>query len=355
VQESGEQDAAPSRVERTWGQAVGDTAVQLAEGVNTTLGAVPSIAAPDGAMAGFFRDNADYWRDKQSEVLKQRIAATDQRIQEAGKEGVLSQIGTAASEYWNDPAQAARLVATNLPSMAATLGTGALAGATAKGVAAARGLDAANKAALAAQYGTRTAMATNAALNAGGARGEAYEDLKRAALAQGMSPEQAEQAALDGSVLPGVVGGVAGAVSGKLGLEKALLGQPGAGTGTALRRSAGAFGAELAGEQIEEVAPKITTNYEAGKIDPARSLTDDLGRTMVETTIGAGPGALVAGGVEGMNTPAQAAADAIRATETVPESGPMTRASNAATEAKAQAIEAGAPLVDEQATAEPTP
>ena len=355
VQESGEQDAAPSRVERTWGQAVGDTAVQLAEGVNTTLGAVPSIVAPDGAMAGLFRDNADYWRDKQSEVLKQRIAATDQRIQEAGKEGVLSQIGTAASEYWNDPAQAARLVATNLPSMAATLGTGALAGATAKGVAAARGLDAANKAALAAQYGTRTAMATNAALNAGGARGEAYEDLKRAALAQGMSPEQAEQAALDGSVLPGVVGGVAGAVSGKLGLEKALLGQPGAGTGTALRRSAGAFGAELAGEQIEEVAPKITTNYEAGKIDPARSLTDDLGRTMVETTIGAGPGALVAGGVEGMNTPAQAAADAIRATETVPESGPMTRASNAATEAKAQAIEAGAPLVDEQATAEPTP
>ena len=33
----------------------------------------------------------------------------------------------------------------------------------------------------------------------------------------------------------------------------------------------------------------------------------------------------------------------------------MTRASNAATEAKAKAIEAGAPLVDEQATAEPTP
>ncbi|OZA55716.1 MAG: hypothetical protein B7X79_13910 [Acidovorax sp. 17-64-282] len=327
---------------RTWGQAVGDTVVQLAEGVNTTLGAVPSIVAPDGAMAEFFRDNADYWRDKQSEVLKQRIAATDQRIQEAGKEGVMSQIGTAVSEYWKDPAQAARLVATNLPSMAATLGTGALAGATAKGLAAARGLDAANRAALSAQYGTRTAMATNAALNAGGARGEAYEDLKRTALAQGMSPEQAEQAALDGSILPGVVGGVAGAISGKLGLEKALLGQPGAGAGTALRRSAGAFGAELAGEQIEEVAPKITTNYEAEKIDPARSLTDDLGRTMVETTIGAGPGALVAGGVEGMKTPAQAAADAIRATEKLPESGALTKALNAGVEAKAQAVEAGA-------------
>ena len=47
--------------------------------------------------------------------------------------------------------------------------------------------------------------------------------------------------------------------------------------------------------------------------------------------------------------------DTIRAAETVPESGPMTRASNAATEAKAQAIEAGAPLVDEQAAADPVP
>lgn len=352
--ESTEATAAADPQTRTWGQAVGDTAVQLAEGVNTTLGAVPSIVAPDGAMAGFFRDNADYWRDKQSDVLKQRIAATDQRIQEAGKEGVLSQIGTAASEYWNDPAQAARLVATNLPSMAATLGTGALAGAAAKGAAAARGLSAAKEAALVAQYGTRTAMAANAALNAGGARGEAYEDLKRAALAQGMSPEQAEQAALDGSIMPGVVGGVAGAVSGKLGLEKALLGQPGAGAGTALRRAAGAFGAELAGEQIEEVAPKLTTNYEAGRIDPARSLTDDLGRTMVETAIGAGPGAVVAGGVEGVRTPSQEAADAIRANEKLPESGALTKAVNAGVEAKAQAVEAGAPLLaDDMAQSAP--
>ena len=351
--EAVEPTAAPAAPARTWGQALGDTAVQLAEGVNTTLGAAPSLVAPGGAMAGFFRDNADYWRDKQSDVLKQRIAATEKRIQEAGKEGVMSQIGTAVSEYWNDPAQAARLVATNLPSMAATLGTGALAGVTARGVAAARGMGAAGEAALAAQYGTRTAMATNAALNAGGARGEAYEDLKRAALAQGMSQEQAERAALDGSVLPGVVGGVAGAVSGKLGLEKAVLGQATAGAG--IRKAAGAFGAELAGEQIEEVAPKITTNYEAAKIDPARALTDDLGRTMVETTIGAGPGAVVAGGIGGARTPAQEAADQIRATEKLPESGALTRAVNAGVESKAQAVEAGAPLVDEQAMAEPEP
>ncbi len=286
--------------QRTWGEAIKDTGAQLAEGVNTTLGAIPSVVAPQSKAAGFFRDNAEHWRDQQSDVLKGRIAASDKRIQEAGKDGVLSQIGTAASEYWNDPAQAARLVATNLPSMAATLGTGAAAGLAAKGVAAARGLDAANKAALAAKYGTTTAASTNAALNAGGARGEAFEDLQKAAIAQGMTPEQAEQAGVSGSILPGVVGGVAGAVSGKIGLEKALLGQ--ATTGAAMRKAGGAFGAELAGEQIEELAPKVATNYQVGRIDPGRTLTDDLGRTMVETAIGSGPGAVVAGGASAMRT-----------------------------------------------------
>ena len=95
--------------QRTLAQAAKDTGAQLAEGVNTTLGAIPSVVAPQSRAAGFFRDNAQYWRDQQSDVLKDRIAASDQRIQEAGKDGVLSQIGTAASEYWNDPAQAARL------------------------------------------------------------------------------------------------------------------------------------------------------------------------------------------------------------------------------------------------------
>ena len=308
---TGKLDAAPQfepfdgtldgeKPKRTIGQAIKDTGAQLAEGVNTTLGAIPSVVAPQSRAAGFFRDNAQYWRDQQSDVLKDRIAASDQRIQEAGKDGVLSQIGTAASEYWNDPAQAARLVATNLPSMAATLGTGAAAGLAAKGVAAARGLDAANKAALAAKYGTTTAAATNAALNAGGARGEAFEDLQKAAIAQGMTPEQAEQAGVSGSILPGVVGGVAGAISGKIGLEKAILGQ--ATTGAAMRKAAGAFGAELAGEQIEELAPKVATNYQVGRIDPGRTLTDDLGRTVVETAIGSGPGAVVAGAASAMRT-----------------------------------------------------
>lgn len=283
---------------RTWGQAIKDTGAQLAEGVNTALGAVPDLIAPDSGASQFFRGNAEHWREAQSDPLKQRMAATGQRIQEAGKEGVLSQVGTAVSEYWNDPAQAARLVATNLPSMV----PGLAAGKAAQVASAARGASAAQQAAAA----TGVASAANAAMNAGGARGEAFDDLQKAHLAQGAAPDQAREAALSESLLPAAVGGVAGAVSGKVGLERAVLGQ--AGAGSVARKAAGAAGAELAGEQIEEVAPQVATNFQVGRVDGTRGLADDVGRTMVETAIGAGPGAVVAGGVEGMRT-----ADASRA------------------------------------------
>ena len=62
----------PAEPERTLGTAAKDSLVQMAEGVNTTLGAVPGLFAPDSGMAGFFKDGAQYWRDKQSEPLIRR-------------------------------------------------------------------------------------------------------------------------------------------------------------------------------------------------------------------------------------------------------------------------------------------
>ena len=41
---------------RTWGEAIKDTGAQLAEGVNTTLGAIPSAIAPQSKASGFFRE-----------------------------------------------------------------------------------------------------------------------------------------------------------------------------------------------------------------------------------------------------------------------------------------------------------
>ncbi len=276
--------------ERTWGEAGADTGVQLAEGVNTILGAIPNLVAPESGVAGFFNDNAQFWRDKQSNALKGKISKADQAITKAGEDGVIAQIAEAASQYFQDPALAARFVTTNLPSMIPGIGAAKLA----QGAALARGASAAR----AAQIATTAAGATNAALNAGGARGEAFEDIKRTLIQQGMSPEQAEQQALADSRIVAVVGGIAGYVSGKTGLEKSLFGQ--ATTKGAIKSGVAATATELAGEQLEEVSPQIATNIQAGKYDN-RSIGKDVGRTIVETAIGSGPGAVVAGGAAAMN------------------------------------------------------
>ncbi|WP_448510006.1 LPD1 domain-containing protein, partial [Immundisolibacter sp.] len=280
--------------DRTWGEAAGDTGVQLAEGVNTILGAIPNLVSPEGDVAGFFNDNAQFWRDKQSKTLQGKIANADKAITKAGEDGVISQIVEASSQYFTDPALAARFITTNLPSMIPGIGAAKLAqaAALAKGASAAR----------AAQIATTAAGATNAALNAGGARGEAFEDIKRTLIQQGMSPEQAEQKALADSRIVAAVGGIAGYVSGKTGLEKSLFGQ--ATTKGAIKSGVAATATELAGEQLEEVAPKITTNIQAGQYNN-RSVGQGVGRTIVETAIGSGPGALVAGGVAARNALAE--------------------------------------------------
>lgn len=276
--------------ERTWGEVAADTGVQLAEGVNNILGAVPSLVAPNSDLSAFFKDGADNWRQKQSDELLARQAEANQKIEQAGKEGVWPQIKAAASEYASDPALAARLGVTNIPSLIPGLGLGKLA----QVGGAAAGLGAAGQAAL----GTGVAGVTNAALNAGGARGEAYDDIKQTLIAKGVSPADAEEMALQGSVLPAAVGAATGYLGGKIGLEKALLGQVTA--GSAAKKAAGAFGAEMAGEQLEEVLPKLTTNAAVQAVDPNRNLTQDVGRTMVETAVGAGPMAAGAGVATGV-------------------------------------------------------
>jgi hypothetical protein len=273
---------------RTWGEAASDTAVQLAEGVNSIAGAIPNLVAPEGEVAGFFRDNADFWRDKQSEPIKERIAEADKAIDKAGEDGVIAQISEAAGQYFSDPVLASRFVVTNLPSMIPGMAATKLshAAALARGASAGR----------AASVATTAGGGVNAALNAGGARGEAFEDIKRTLESQGYSPEQAEQMALSDSRVAAAVGAAAGFISGKTGLEGSIVGKVGA--GGALKAGGRAAVAELAGEQIEEVAPKLTTNALAGEYDQ-RSIGKDVGRTIVETAIGSGPGAAVSGVMTG--------------------------------------------------------
>jgi len=297
--------AAPAR-ERTWGEAITDTTVQLGEGGTTIAGAIPNLFFPGSGLAEVINDAGEYWRGKQSDALKGRIAQADKAISAAGNNGMLAQAGEAAGQYWDDPGLAARFVTTNLPSMIPGL-------AVAKGAqvtALARGATAARAAAIA----TTAAGATNGVLNAGGARGEAYADIKRTLMAQGLTEEEAELAAISDSRLPAAVGGATGFISGKTGLEGALAGsagRAGAGMLAGARRALAGTATELAGEQLEEVAPKLATNYQAGQYD-GRDITKDVGRTAVETAIGSGPGAALSGAAAWRNAaaPIPAAPDA---------------------------------------------
>ena len=278
------------RTERTWGEAFSDTGAQLVEGGYNILGAIPNLIAPEGSVAKFANEGAESWRGKQSDVIKDRTEAASQKIDKAGEDGVMAQIGEAVSQYISDPSLAARFITTNLPSMIPGIGAAKVA----QVAAIARGA----KAARASQAATTAAGATNAVLNAGGARGDAFSDIKETLVKQGYTPEQAEQMALSDSRLVAAIGGATGYISGKIGLEKSLFGQ-GAGKG-AIRSAITGAGAELAGEQLEEVAPQVATNYQTRQYDN-RSLGKDVGRTIVETAIGTGPGAIVAGGAAAMN------------------------------------------------------
>ncbi|THJ32423.1 hypothetical protein E8K88_12040 [Lampropedia aestuarii] len=268
---------------RTYGQAAKDIAVQLAEGVNNFAGAVPNLVSPDGVVAEFFSDNADYWRDKQSDATKQAVERVEAKIAQANPDGVIDQAVEAAKAYAGEPLAAQRLVTTNVPSVV-------------PGVAAAKGAQVAAVArgATAAQATSQALLAgsvTNAGLNAGGARGEAFEDIRDTLIAQGMDKDQATEVAKSDSLLPAGVGAAAGFVSGRMGLEKVVAG----GAKSGFKAGVGAAAGEFLGEQLEEVAPKIATNYQASDYDD-RALTRDVGRTSTEAAIATMPGAALAGG-----------------------------------------------------------
>ncbi len=285
-------------VERTWGEAATDTVVQLAEGVNNIAGAVPSLIAPESGAATFFRDNADHWRQAQSEPLKRKVADADAQIAQADPDSMVDQAVAAAKAYGSDPALAARFVTTNLPSMLPGL-------AVAKVAQAAR-LASGASAAAAAGSATTAAGVTNAVLNAGGARGEAFEDIRDVLVKQGHNREDAERMALERSRLPAAVGAATGFLSGKIGLEHAVVG---GGARGGLAAGARAAAAELLGEQAEEVLPQVTTNYQASDIDQ-RPLARNVGRTAVETAIGSAPGAGVSGAMTALRRGDPAAAKA---------------------------------------------
>lgn len=277
---------------RSFTDVVGDGLKQAAKSVNTTLGAVSSVFAPESSVSKFFGDNAQYWDDAQSDYTKSVMQAAEAKINEAAKTGFWDEFSTAAKEYMTSPALFQKFVLENAASLIPGLGAAKGAQVAAKGAQLSRGATAAEAAAAGVRAGTVAGGATNSVLNAGGARQDSFDDWKKTLIAQGMDEAQATAIALDRSKLAAVVGGVAGAVSGATGLERGILGGLSKG---GVRGAVKGGATELAGEQFEELAPKAATNAQIQSVDPGRTLTHELGRTAAQTLVASSPGAVVSG------------------------------------------------------------
>jgi hypothetical protein len=296
-----ENDDSPAPVEienpaepsgRTFGEVASDAGYQLAKGAVNIAGTPFQLFAPEGETAQQFNQVAKDLDSKQSETTQQLMRIAQARIDQAAKTGVWDEFTTAAKEYASEPALFQKFVMENVASMIPGLGAAKGAQMAGKGMALARGATPLAAAATGVAAGTVAGGATNSMLNAGGARQDAFEDWKKTLMAQGMGEAEATQIAVEKSRAAAAVGGVAGAVSGGTGLERAILGG---------MQRAGARGfavgaaKELGGELLEELSPKAATNIQIQPVDPSRPWTHQLGQTAAQTLIASSPGSVLAG------------------------------------------------------------
>ncbi|SOE37118.1 hypothetical protein [Delftia acidovorans] len=263
--------------ERSWGEAIADAGVQSAEGVNTTLGSFVNLFSPSSGVADFFRSNGEHWRKAQSPVTQRKLAEAEKVISAADQDSIIEQSIAAARAYSSDPVLISRFIFTNLPSVLPGLG--------ASRVGQIATLAAGGSTALAAAAGTTMAGATEALMNAGGARGKAFEEIRDTQRKQSVPEDEAVRIALGKSVMPAAIGSLTGLLPGKRRIERALAGRGYAATG--------ALASAMLGKQLDDVLPQVATNHQAGEVD-GRPLSRNVGRTAVEAAVSGLPPAGVA-------------------------------------------------------------
>jgi len=110
------------RMRRSWGEAIGDTGLQLAQGVVNVAGAVPSLVAPDSRLAQGMQGAAQSLQGRQSAPMQRQMAQAEEETALAEADSPWEQGWAALRANLRSPALAARLVTTNLPSMVPVLG-----------------------------------------------------------------------------------------------------------------------------------------------------------------------------------------------------------------------------------------
>lgn len=334
-----QQSTPPEPEKPSVARRIGDTAVQFGQGAVTGVKMMADVFGANNAVSrglGDVNQALDGLLSATAQGDKQKVA---QIMQEAEGKGWGDQIVAGLKAAGVDPVGlAANALGTTLP----TLATLAIPGA--------------GPAAVAARTGAGIAL--GAGQGVGSIKGQIYDETKRKWLESGATPEQAEAKAQEAAAYGGqntdqiALGGALGAAS-VLGAERALgkvlHGSSKAGPGMLGRVATSTVaetGTEAAQGGQEKYASNLALNRQGFDVDPMSGVIANAtleGAAAAPMGAVAGiprPAVVAATAVD----PAQAAADTIRATEKVPESGALTKAVNAGVEAKAQAVEAGAPV-----------
>lgn len=259
---------AKTRLSRTWGEAASDTAMAfgsgaggLVEGAGTIYGLV--TGEMDNGARTLGKDTQDFYQRQKSRQLQEAEQARARKIGAA--DGFFEEAGTAIAETVKDPKLLGSFAAEQIPMF---VGPGAV-----------------GRAGLAlggAKAAVPSAIGAGAAMQAGDVSSDAYDQAKKIALSQGMSPEEADAAALE---IARKVAPAAGAVSvasqflpGGRTIERVLSGAPGrigmGGVGTGLIR--GAMG-EGVSEAVEEGFGKVASNVGMQGLDPSIPLGQGAG------------------------------------------------------------------------------
>lgn len=332
------EEVAPPVEERGALRGLADTGLELVSGGVKGVKFMSDVFGADNAVSSTLGDVNSYVKSLQSAQAKgedQRMAAI---MKDAEDKGIWEQVKAALSAAGEAPIrQSVGALATGLPVMAASMLPGMREAA----------------------WGTRLATmgGLGAAQGAGIVKSTIYDEVKKRAIAEGRSPEEAEALAqkaqaYDGENLDqialGTGMGFGASVSGfQPAVVKALSGQAGR---AGVRSMAGALATGIvkevpfeAGQGGQEQMAGNLAQDRAGFATP--TMRGVAGAMTLEGTLAA-PGGAVGGALDYMapqppvvDDPAKRAADAIRQTEKVPETGTLTKAVNAGTEAKAQAVE----------------
>lgn len=300
--------------ERTWGEAVTDTGAGLVKGVGNLVqlpGQLYGLATGDFSDTGVLAAGKRIYEageGMESDVLKQRRAAVQQKVQAAEDQGAIEAFKTSFMETIKDPALLSSFVAEQLPQLIPIIASGGAAAGVAAGRASAAALakgatsTAAVKAAQAAaiKVGTTAAIHTGALMQGTDVGADTYDAIYKNVLQRTKDPQKAAEAALNRARAAGVAGyGISVLANryilGGEALEKALLSGK---TGVGMVTGAVTGGLKaIPSENVEELGGALARNIALKDVDPTQPLTQGLGETAAQATLGA----VALGGFTGAN------------------------------------------------------